>query len=660
DGFAGSNDADCNAPQAWDISLGSSSITVAVIDDGVEDHEDLGNVLSGYTPLTNGDGSPNASGAHGQSCAGIIAALHNGIGVAGLAPNVNILPVNIFAGDETNFETTQDLANAIRWAVDNGADVLSNSWGYPNSCGAQASNINSALQYAITNGRGGLGAIVVFSSGNDGATCVNYPAWRPEVVAVGAFGNDGIVSEYSNQGSNLDITAPSDDVRVTRFGNFRVGAGVRTIDREGSAGYDAGNYNPGFGGTSAACPVVSGVAALVLSVNPSLTESEVKNILYNTAIDMGANGFDNVYGNGRVNAFAAVQAAGGSNSNTPPVASFNADPTSGTAPLTVSFDASGSSDADGDGLSYSWNFGDGNSGSGLSPSHTYQNAGTFTATLTVDDGQATDQSSVQITVGEPSGGGPEVISANSFETGWEDWNDGGEDCARPNNATWAFDGDRSIRLRNGTSTSLTFSDPFDLAGYNSVEVDFYFVPRGMESTDSFSLQYNDGGGWQTVATFVRGNGYVNNSFYNETVTITSSSVNLTNGASFRFVNAGNARNDRVFLDLITITGSSSLSSLSLNNNVSAQPRPVQAISARDFQGAESVEDVVLYPNPVSEMLRIKNLPDDTKIEIFNSLGQKVMTVNDEDELNMEKLERGLYVVKITRKGEVRITRINKR
>ncbi len=125
---------DINAPEAWNETTGSATITVAVIDDGVENHEDLNDgygvtrVLSGYNadPLEPGSGAPGVGHEHGEACAGIIAATHNTIGVRGVTSNVKILPVNIFIGTPSVNET----ANAIRWAADR-ADVLSNSWGYP-------------------------------------------------------------------------------------------------------------------------------------------------------------------------------------------------------------------------------------------------------------------------------------------------------------------------------------------------------------------------------------------------------------------------------------------------------------------------------------------------------------------------------------------------
>ncbi|MEL6987659.1 MAG: S8 family serine peptidase, partial [Bacteroidota bacterium] len=305
DGVAGVNDIDVDAPEAWTISKGASSIIVAVMDDGVEAHEDLvdasgaSRVLNGSTPNGGGNGAPGADGDHGQAVAGIIAASHNNIGVRGLAPEVKILPVNILNGS-----TTQQIAEGYDFARNNGADVLSSSWSYQ-SCTANYSNINQAISDLATLGRNGKGSFMAFTAGNNGrGNCINYPARLSNVYAVGAVTQIGEHASYSNQGPNIDIVAPS------RAASTQSGAGVRTTDRMGSAGYSAGNYTDNFGGTSAACPVVSGTVALILSVNPNLTKSEVQNILATTADDMGTPGLDNTYGYGRVNAHKAVLAAG--------------------------------------------------------------------------------------------------------------------------------------------------------------------------------------------------------------------------------------------------------------------------------------------------------------------------------------------------------------
>ena len=300
------NDIDGDLAEAWGLTTGSASVTVAVIDDGMEGHEDMedtnGNsrLISGFTPSNNAGGTPYSNGAHGMACAGIIGASHNNIGVRGAAPGVNFKSVNIFEGSET----TNDLANAFTWAKNQGADVLSNSWGYT-SCTLSLSALNSAISDARNNGRGGDGCVVIFAAGNGYKTCVDYPADLSYVMAVGAVTNLGTHSNYSNEGPALDVVAPSNSAPG------QAGAGVRTIDREGSNGYSSSNYTSGFGGTSAACPLVAGVAALILSYDPTLTEQEVRTLIENTATDMGSSGFDNTYGNGRVSAYDALMQLGG-------------------------------------------------------------------------------------------------------------------------------------------------------------------------------------------------------------------------------------------------------------------------------------------------------------------------------------------------------------
>jgi len=197
-------------------------------------------------------------------------------------------------------EDAQDYADAIDWAWEDGeADVLSNSWGY-NTTEQFADNIINAIGRARTQGRNGNGSVVVFASGNwnEWFSGVTFPANVSGVITVGAIDNNGNIWNYSSRGSEMDLVAPSGDVGSN--------GDVRTIDRMGSNGYEDGNYTNSFGGTSAACPQVSGVAALMLSVNSNLYETQVRTTLQQTATDMGATGFDNTFGYGRVNACRAV------------------------------------------------------------------------------------------------------------------------------------------------------------------------------------------------------------------------------------------------------------------------------------------------------------------------------------------------------------------
>lgn len=299
----GSNNIDINAPEAWAITTGCN-IRVAVIDDGVEGHPDLNpRVVQGFSVNSGGGGAPaNNAASHGQQCAGIIAASHNTIGGRGVAPNALIVPVNL-----AGVISAAELGTAINWAwrPDGGnADVLSNSW----STTFVTADLVNEIYNARLFGRGGRGAVVVFASGNSNTqfSGVNFPANLNGVVTVGAINKSGSIWDYSSRGPEMDLVAPS--------GNLDNNGDIVTTDRAGAAGVNtaagaAGDNSTTFGGTSAACPQVAGVAALILSVNPTLSEIDVRNILNNTATDMGTAGFDNTYGFGRVNAFAAVQAA---------------------------------------------------------------------------------------------------------------------------------------------------------------------------------------------------------------------------------------------------------------------------------------------------------------------------------------------------------------
>ena len=295
------NGKDINAEQAWSITTGSSNVTVAVIDLGVDrGHEDLSsNIINGYTvDYPTGLGSPlNPYESHGTACAGIIGAENNSIGIRGVASGVKILPINIGTGEldpdgHPIYVNNIKKANAIIWAVDNGADVLSCSWHSSSS----SSLIESAIDYARTEGRDMKGTVVVFSAGNNYPYSVNFPASLDGVIAVGAVDRNGAICSYSSQGSSLNLVAPSSyDI---------INGGVYTTANTGKG--ELGNYTAEFGGTSAACPQVAGVAALMLSVNSLLTESQVRNKIQQTAEDLGTTGFDSVFGYGLVDAYAAV------------------------------------------------------------------------------------------------------------------------------------------------------------------------------------------------------------------------------------------------------------------------------------------------------------------------------------------------------------------
>ena len=312
---------DINVVPVWSFLSANTSLIVAVLDDGVQrNHEDLnGAVLDGMTvDYPNEYGDPlnefsnyyyngyyySDSKSHGTACAGIIAAKDNTVGIRGVASGVKILPININPYPQpTNlvYPTLwyEKIGDAITWAYNTkGADVISCSWGF-----SYNSYISNALTNAMTYGRDGKGTIVVCASGNNlPGLAVAFPANLDNTIAVGAINNNGQIWNYSGRGSTLDLVAPS--------GACSNSGDVVTTDRSAPKGYNTSdNYTYTFGGTSAACPQVAGVAALMLSANPNLTVSQVRSKLRSTARDLGATGYDTTYGYGLVDAYAAVCSA---------------------------------------------------------------------------------------------------------------------------------------------------------------------------------------------------------------------------------------------------------------------------------------------------------------------------------------------------------------
>jgi len=297
------------APEAWDISLGSPGISVAIIDEGCDlAHEDLVYKTPGYDAYE-GDNNPSPLPAdgHGTSCAGVAGAkANNARGGAGVAPKCKLLPVRIAKGIGGGFwdTTSAKVADGIRKAVDRGADVLSNSYGV-----GPSTLVTNAFTYAQAGGRGGRGCPIAAATGNDDALGVIYPARLSPTIkgflAVGASNEwdqrksktslDGESWWGSNYGPEVDVVAP--------------GVHIYTTDIMGAAGYGGGNYIPAFNGTSSATPHVAGLMALILSVDPELRSWEVEDIVKLTADDIAPGGRDQKTGFGRINARRALEAA---------------------------------------------------------------------------------------------------------------------------------------------------------------------------------------------------------------------------------------------------------------------------------------------------------------------------------------------------------------
>jgi subtilisin family serine protease len=315
---------DVRAQQAWGIAMGSREIIVAVLDDGVDiDHPALKDAIwhnpDGTSPDKFGrdffldqadpghfDPRPKVFAApfnqkagndiHGTPCAGLVAAVASDGRAFGVAAGCRILAVKIFHADA--FASDDRVGTAIQYAAGI-ADILSLSWTAPES-----PLIESPINDAAANGRNRKGSAVFCATGNDSAPFVGFPATVGAAVAVGASTDDGLHALYSNSGPEVALVAPSSggrqaiftcDVSLTNRG-FNLGS-----DADGGAD---GLYTNAFGGTSASTPIAAGAAAVVLSQNPALTASEVKQQLQQTADNIGTD--TNLFGSGRVNLFRAL------------------------------------------------------------------------------------------------------------------------------------------------------------------------------------------------------------------------------------------------------------------------------------------------------------------------------------------------------------------
>ena len=306
--YGGTPGADIEATLAWDLEMGDSMVILVDIDTGIDlDHPDLApNILPRNGEdwdFASGDDSPDDTDGHGTCTAGIAAAvINNGIGVSGVAPGVRIMPLRINLTSGYN----QNRADAINYAVSRRPEFA----GMAISCSWRMSSGDfSAVEEACVNAYNN-DVVILFATGNYN-TSIDYPARYPETIAIGATSQcderksytscDGEYWWGSNYGEELDDVAP--------------GVNVYTTDITGWGGYSSGDYYSSFNGTSAACPHPAGVAALILSANPYLSNHMVRTLLHLTSEDQvgPANedtpGWDIYMGYGRVNANRAVIAA---------------------------------------------------------------------------------------------------------------------------------------------------------------------------------------------------------------------------------------------------------------------------------------------------------------------------------------------------------------
>ncbi|CAN5868264.1 hypothetical protein BH11BAC7_BH11BAC7_13170 [soil metagenome] len=372
--------ATINAAGAWNYFSTGSTIKIAIVDNAIDrTHVDLATNLwvnpgeiasngidddgNGYIDDINGydvadndnnPNPPNNSFDHGTHCAGISSARsNNNTGIASIGYSCKLVCVKA-TGNAASPSSVTDGYSGIVYAVAAGADVISMSWGGTGSSTTAQNIITWASQQ---------GAVLVAAAGNNNVNTMFYPAGYVECIAVAATSSNDAKASFSNFGSWIDVSAPGNNIYSTLPGNTY------------------GNLS----GTSMACPLVAGLAGLMLSLNPLLTPTDVRNCILNNATNINAQNpsYIGQLGAGRIDANAAMSCVGATLS-LPPVANFVANVTTVTAGGSVNF--TNTSLYCYSGTTYAWSFPGGTPASSTlqtPPAITYNTPGTYNVSLTV-------------------------------------------------------------------------------------------------------------------------------------------------------------------------------------------------------------------------------------------------------------------------------------
>jgi Zn-dependent metalloprotease len=301
--------------------------------------------------------------------------------------------------------------------------------------------------------------------------------------------------------------------------------------------------------------------------------------------------------------------------------------------------------------------------SGLTAATTYNNI--YVIAKDAAGNQSTPSGSISITTQSTGGGGPTELMGSYFESGWDGWSDGGNDCARYSGSR-SYEGNYSIRIRDnsGTSSSMT-SSSVNVVGYTQLELKFYFYSYSMENGEDFWVRYYNGSTWTTIATYAQGTSFNNNSFYTATVTLNSSSYTFPSNAQFRFQCDASGNQDHIYIDQVTLTGSNPTGFLANEGEtrvtIDELERTIEGET--ELENEEQVKDgVILFPNPANDQLSYATDLDLISVKIFsiNGLPVKEVTTLDETEtLDISQLNPGIYFLTIETEDNVIVKRFIK-
>lgn len=268
--------------------------------------------------------------------------------------------------------------------------------------------------------------------------------------------------------------------------------------------------------------------------------------------------------------------------------------------------------------------------------------------------------------GGGGGGGPLV--SGYFESGWDNWADGGSDCARVSSAN-SYEGSYSIKIQDNSGTASAMTSPtFDASGYNQLSIHFYFKAVSMENGEDFWVRYYNGSTWTTVATAVAGTNFVNNTFYEATIPLSSSSFSAN--SQIRFQCDASDNSDNVYIDAVTVAGSNTFmqtggDDTSVSGSLDIQPATVFAPPSSDvgFIGDSGASELAVYPNPVTNFLYLQANAAIQSVKVFAANGallQDIRVYNPGNAIDLTALAPGFYFVSVETENGVYKRKVTKK
>lgn len=472
------------ASLAWDISKGSSAIRVAVTDNAIyTTHPDLQNKIVAMTDQGDMDSDPNppatATGtlayewSHGSHVSGLIGAQSdNSVGIASIGFNVSLVAVKIARNSDGALISGYE---GVTWASTTGqADVINMSWG-GSTGGTTAQNVINAAY--------NQGCVLVAAAGNDGnnGNPTYYPASYTNVIAVAATNSDDTKADFSEYGTWVDVCAPGGNEKIsttyftplvsTTFNNT---LGLNTYYGIPNTTFGSGKYD-GMQGTSMASPIVAGLAGLILSVNPAMTQTQVRNCIVNTADNISSvnSSYSGQIGSGRINAQAALQCAQAS-ASVAPTPAFTGNPLNICPGSVVTF-----TNQTANATTYTWTFQGGTPATSTSTATTinvtYNTPGVYSVTLAATNAYGTNSTVKTAYVNVIGGATPPLVegfqSSTFAPTNWYLVD------AASDNIQWQL----STTVGYGTTQSALFDNYNNDAGGNRDQLKTYVNLSGYSS-----------------------------------------------------------------------------------------------------------------------------------------------------------------------------------